>query len=139
MKSNSAATSPKEYIASVPAGRRPIVEALDELIRQTVPSLEPFVHAGMLGYGRYHYTYASGREGDWSLVALANQKNYVSLYLCAADDKGYLAETNKDRLGKVSVGRSCIRFKKVEDLNLDVVKELLKKTAKLGSSGSFKL
>lgn len=59
------------------------------------------------------------------MVALANHKNYISLYICAVKDGKYVAETNKNRLGKVSVGRSCIRFKKLEDLNLDVVRELL--------------
>lgn len=64
------------------------------------------------------------------MVALASQKNHISFYLgCAADDDGYLAENNKERLGKVSVGHSCIRFKKLEDLNLKVAMELVKKAA----------
>jgi len=63
---------------------------------------------GILVYGLYHYKYASGREGDWFVVGLASQKNYVSLYTCACDKDGYLAENNQDRLGKASVGRSCI-------------------------------
>lgn len=137
MKSNSNAKTPAEYIKSVPDDRRPIIEALDQLIRKTVPRLKPFINYGMLGYGPFHYKGRSGREGDWALVALANQKNYVSLYLCAADGNEYVAEKNKDRLGKVSVGRSCIRFKKLEDLNLDVVEESLKLTEKLGGTGSF--
>lgn len=85
----------------------------------------------MLGYGTYRYKYASGREGDAAVVALASQKNHISLYLgCATDEEGYLAERNKDRLGKVSVGRSCIRFKKIEDLDLNVAMELVKQAAR---------
>ena len=85
----------------------------------------------MLGYGLYHYKYASGREGDWFVVGLASQKNYVSLDICACDKDGYLAENNQSRLGKVSVGRSCIRFKELEDLNLKVALELIGKAAVL--------
>lgn len=137
-KTTSAKTA-DEYLAGLPDDRRPIVEAVHETILKAVPKLKPRIISGMIGYGRYHYKSKSGREGDWSLVLLANQKNYISLYICAAEDGKYLAETNKDRLGKVSVGRSCVRFKKLEDINLDVVTELAKKTEKLGESGDFAL
>lgn len=85
----------------------------------------------MLGYGPFHYKHASGHEGDWFVVGLASQKNYVSRYICACDKNGYLAEKNKSRLGEVPVGRSCIRFKKLEDLNLKVAMGLVKKAAAL--------
>ncbi len=96
-----------------------------------MPKLKPHIIHGMLGYGLYHYKYASGREGDWFVVGLASQKNYVSLYIRAYDKDGYLAENNQSRLGKVSVGRSCIRFKELEDLNLKVALELVGKAAVL--------
>lgn len=128
-----------QYLAGLPQDRRPILETVHKTIRKAVPKLEPRIISGMIGYGHYHYKSKSGREGDWSLVLLANQKNYISLYICAAENGKYLAETNKDRLGKVSVGRSCIRFKKLEDINLDVVTELAKKSEKLGESGDFAL
>ncbi len=83
----------------------------------------------MLGYGSYHYRYATGREGDAFAIGLANQKQYVSLYLNATVDGAYLAETNAGRLGKVSVGKSCVRFKKLDDLDLDVVAELVRTAA----------
>ena len=92
----------------------------------------------MIGYGFMHYRYQSGREGDWFVVGLANQKQYVSLYLCAAIDGQYLAEANAARLGKVSVGRGCIRFKKLDDLDLNVVGELVRTTADAVTSGGFR-
>ena len=88
----------------------------------------------MLGYGKFHYKYASGREGDTSVIGLASQKNYISLYILAEKDGVYLAEANKEKLGKVSVGKSCIRFKKLEDLNLKVAMQLAKTAAKLRQS-----
>jgi len=55
---------------------------------------------------------------DWPVIALANQKNYISIYICAVDKGEYIAEKYKQSLGRVSVGKSCIRFKKIEDLDL---------------------
>lgn len=135
----SSAKTVKGYLANLPDDRRPIIKKLHQTIWDTVPNLKPHMIAGMIGYGTYHYKYASGREGDWSLIALANQKNYISVYICAVENGKYLAESNKDRLGKVSVGRSCIRFNKLENINLDVLAELAKKTEKLGESGNFSM
>ena len=50
----------------------------------------------------------------------------MALYACASNENGYLAEQYADQLGKTSCGKSCIRFKKFEDLNVDAVKQLLK-------------
>ena len=118
-----------EYLAALPEERRGAVSRVHEVIRRAAPELEPALWGKMLGYGKYHYRYATGREGDFYVVGLANQKQYVSLYLCATVDGAYLAESNAGRLGKVSVGKSCIRFKKLEDLDLDVVAELVRAAA----------
>ena len=131
MKAATNIETPEQYIANLPEPRRSALQAIHDAIRAAAPELEPHVAHGMLGYGPFHYKYASGREGDWFVVGLASQKNYISLYLCAAEPDGYLAEKNKHRLGKVSVGRSCIRFKKLEDLNLKVAVQLVKKAARL--------
>ena len=86
----------------------------------------------MLGYGRFHYRYQSGREGDASLIALSSRKAHISLYVLSADEDGYLAEQYADRLGKVSVGKSCIRFKRGDDVDSDVLRELLAEAGRLG-------
>ena len=132
MKAAAKITAPEQYLATAPAERRADLRALHKAIRSAAPKLEPSIQHGMLGYGTYHYKYASGRGGEAAVVALASQKNHISLYLgCATDgDEGYLAERNKARLGKVSVGRSCIRFQKLEDLNLKVAMELVKEAAR---------
>ena len=131
------AKTPEEYIAMVPDDRRELIQKLHTVITKAVPNLKPQITYGMIGYGNYHYKSKSGREGDWSMVLLANQKNYVSVYVCAVENDKYIAESNKDRLGNVSVGKSCIRFKKPEDINLDVLIELCKKAEELGGLGQF--
>jgi hypothetical protein len=62
---------------------------------------------------------------EWPVIALANQKNYISLYICAVENGKYIAEKYKKELGKASVGRSCIRFKKIKDVNLPALKKVL--------------
>lgn len=118
-----------EYLEGLPEPRRSQIRQLHELIRETVPELEPHVDRGMIGYGRYHYRYSSGREGDSSQVGLSSRKQHISLYSCACSADGYLAEQFAPRLGKADVGRSCVRFKRPEDLDLAVVRELLRATA----------
>ena len=129
-KPNSAAT-PEEYIALIEdEARRSDVKLLDKLIREVVPNWKPYIMSNMLSYGTYHYTYASGREGDWMIIALASQKNYISLYVCATEGDRYIAENYKEKLPKASIGKSCIRFKKISDIDLDVLREILHKGAK---------
>ena len=136
MKPSPAPATPAAYLASLPVDRRAALETLDALIRKTAPKLEPHMLSGMLAYGKFHYKYASGREGDWFLVGLCSRKAYISLYICSGDKDGYLAEQNAARLGKVKVGRSCITFKRLADLDLKVAAELIKKAAQLGGTGA---
>ena len=88
---------------------------------------------GMLGYGTYHYKYASGRQGDWMVIGLANQKNYISLYSCLSDGKKYVAEKYKEGLPKANIGKSCIRFRKLEDIDLNVIRQILLETSILAN------
>jgi hypothetical protein len=120
------ATTVEEYLAQVPPERQEIINSIHKLIKDTVPALKPHFAYNMLGYGSFKYKDYKKRDIDWPVIALANQKNYVSLYVCAVKDGEYLAEKHKDELGKVNVGRSCIRFKKIEDLYLENVKKVLK-------------
>src|SRR5687767_13316981 len=117
------ATTPEEYLAKLEEPRKTDVAALHNLIRETVPDLAPNTGFGMLGYGVYHYKYASGREGDWPIIALASQKNYITLYADVA-----VAQKYREQLPKASIGQSCIRFKKFADMDADVVRAILRET-----------
>ena len=92
MKGQLNVKTPAEYIAAVDDKRRSDIEALDALIRKHEPKLEPVIMGGMLGYGPFHYRSASGREGDACKLSIASNASYISLYCCAADAKGYVAE-----------------------------------------------
>lgn len=135
MQAPSHIKTPTQYLASLPEPRRADLTALHRAITRAVPKLKPVVVHGMLGYGPYHYRYESGREGDSAVVALASQKQYISLYLMAIEDGVYLAEANRARLGKVSVGKCCIRFKRLADLELPTAMRLVRRAAKLKPPG----
>jgi hypothetical protein len=81
----------------------------------------------IIGFGNYHYKYASGREGDAPLIGFSPRKAEFSLYVCAPgnDNKKFL-----DKLGKYKMGKVCIYFKKLADLNLDTLEKLSKATIK---------
>lgn len=125
----SKAKTVREYIAALPPERKELIITLHNLIKKTVPKLKPHFAHNMLGYGSFPYKNYKKEMVKWPIIALANQKNYVSLYVCALHDGEYLAEKYKKELGKVNVGKSCIRFKKIEDVNLTTLKKLIKKAA----------
>jgi hypothetical protein len=126
-----------EFLAALPADRRDTMTTLHKAIRKAVPRLAPAMMSAMgpspiIGYGTYRYKSASGREGDWFLIGLSAGKNGYSLHICAGDKDGYLVERNAAKLGQVKTGRSCINFKKLEDLKLGVAMGLVKQAAKSG-------
>ena len=128
MKGQLNVKSPAEYIAAVDDKRRSDIAALDALIRKQAPKLEPVIMGGMLGYGPFHYRYGSGREGDACKLSIASNASYISLYCFAADANGYVAERYVDRLPKASIGKSCVRFKKLEDLPLETIGKAIRAT-----------
>ena len=121
----------KEYLAALTPERLEPVQFLHEFIQKASPKLKPHFAYNMLGYGSFKYKNYKKEIIDWPTVALASQKNYISLYVCALEGGKYLAEKYQKDLGKVDVGRSCIRFKKLTDLNLPMLKKVLQQAAKM--------
>jgi uncharacterized protein YdhG (YjbR/CyaY superfamily) len=121
----------KEYFAQLPKERREVLLFLHNLIQKTAPTLKPNFVYNMPGYGLFPYTSSYNKKVmEWPVISVASQKNYMSVYVCAIDHGTYVAEKFKKELGKVSVGKSCIRFKKLEDLNLKTLKTVIKIAAK---------
>ncbi len=81
----------------------------------------------MIGFGSYHYKYASGHEGDSMLIGFSPRKSEFSLYVTAPgeDNKKLL-----DQLGKFKMGKACIYFKKLDDLDFGTLEKLSKATIK---------
>ena len=108
-----------DVIAATPDAQRAELVALDRAIREAAPSLAATADRGSLGYGRYRYRYATGREGEWFPLSLVPRASNLTLYLGAA-----AVEQWADRLPKGACGKSCIRLKKASDLPPDVLQEI---------------
>ena len=121
-----------EFIERLDEPQRTEIRKLHDLITEIAPDLEVQPGEKIIGYGPYHYRYASGREGDAHLIGLAPRKGSISLYILCTKAGAYLAESYRDRLPKASVGKSCVRFKRTSDVDLDTLRELLAEAVELG-------
>ena len=126
MKGQLKAKTPAEYIAQLKEPRKSDIAALDALIRKTAPKLQPFIQSGILAYGPHHYKYPSGREGDWFRIGVASNASYISLYVTGGDDGCYVAEEYKAALPKANIGKCCVRFKRLSDLDQAALKKLIR-------------
>lgn len=120
------AQSVEEYLLMVPEDRKKDIDFLHDFIQKAVPYLKPYFASNMIGYGSFYYLDSKKQKKDWPIIALANQKNYISIYVCTVIEDKFLAEKYKEELGKLSKGIGCIRFKKIEDINLETLKIVLK-------------
>lgn len=81
----------------------------------------------IVGFGSYHYKYASGREGDWFLAGFSPRKQNLTLYIMSGFDE---YEKLLKKLGKYSTGKACLYIKRLEDVDPRVLKELVKLSVK---------
>jgi uncharacterized protein YdhG (YjbR/CyaY superfamily) len=90
----------------------------------------------MLGYGLMPYTPRSATAATmWPLISLAAQKRHLSVYVSAVVDGRYLAEQRADRLGRVSCGRSCIRFTSLDAVDVDELSALVREAVAATAAG----
>ena len=94
-----------QYLDAVPKERKELIEFLHAFIQKSAPKLKPHFAYNMLGYGAFPWRNYKKEMIEWPVIALANQKNYVSVYVCAVDNGRYIAEKYAKELGKVSVGK----------------------------------
>jgi Domain of unknown function (DU1801) len=111
---------------------------VDALVMAAAPGIDrqlvPMGSGAMLGYGLMPYKPRSAKVATTTpLIALAPQKRHLSLYVCAVVDGQYIAEQRAERLGKVSCGKSCIRFSSLDAIDADelsaVVRDAVAATA----------
>jgi len=120
-------TTPKQLIDAIEnESRRKDIRTLYSQITKAVPHLKPYVSGKGIGFGTYRYQYASGRKGEAAVIGLASNAQYISVYVNGWVGKKTVTEKNARRLGKVDVGKICIRFKRVSDVELDVLVETVR-------------
>ena len=86
--------------------------------------------SSIVGFGSYHYKYASGREGDWFAIGLSPRKDSLTVYI----SRGFRDYPElMDTLGKYTTGQSCLYIKKLEDVDQKVLKQLMTRAFKAGA------
>ncbi|KIC10943.1 hypothetical protein RA19_09430 [Leisingera sp. ANG-M1] len=111
------------FLASVEPERKALeAQQLDALFRQASGFAPQMWGATIVGYGRYHYRYATGREGDFLATGFSPRKARHSIYIMPGyQDYGAILA----RLGKHKLGKSCLYVNKLADIDLDVLSELI--------------
>ena len=95
-------------------------------IMKEITKKEPVMWGpSIVGFGTYHYKYATGREGDWPITGFSPRKQRLTVYIMPGFDE---YEDLLGRLGKHKVGVSCLYINKLADVDLSVLKELISKS-----------
>ena len=81
--------------------------------------------ASLIGFGSYHYTYASGHTGDWFLIGFSPRKSAISLYVYSQTDQNAVLLA---QLGKHTAGKGCIYIKKVSDIDINILEKICRNT-----------
>jgi hypothetical protein len=84
--------------------------------------------SSIVGYGEYHYKYASGREGDWALTGFSPRKQNLAIYIMPGFDE---FPELMGRLGKYKTGKSCLYLNKLDDVDPDVLENLIGESIKV--------
>jgi uncharacterized protein YdhG (YjbR/CyaY superfamily) len=134
--SNKPATT-DEYIAALPADRKAIISAMCDTVRKNLSKgFEEQISYGMIGFVIPHSVYPAGYHCDPKLplpfISIASQKSHIGFYhmgMYASKEllDWFTAEWPKYSKKKLDMGKSCIRFKKAEDVPLELIAALVKK------------
>jgi len=127
----------EQYIASQPEPKRSDMRELHRIILAVMPACKLWFLDGTnsenkivsnpnIGYGLQTIKYADGKTRQFYQIGMSANKTGISVYILGIEDKKYLAQTYGKELGKASVTGYCIKFKKLEDINIKVLETAIK-------------
>ena len=132
-------STPSEYLAAIPDERRKAFSQLRETILENLPDgFEEGISYGMVGYVVPHRHYPAGYHCDpkqpLPFASIASQKNFIALYHMGlyADEEllhWFVSEYPKHSKAKLDMGKSCIRFKKTEQIPFELIAQLMQKVS----------
>ncbi len=122
----------KEYIATQPEPKRSNMQVLHKRMLQVFPKCKLWFLDGRddkgkivsnpnIGYGFYTIKYSDGTNREFYQIGLSANTTGISVYIMGIKDKTYLAQTYGKKIGKASVSGYCIKFKTLEDINMDIL------------------
>lgn len=123
LKTKPTSESVDDFVAAIPdPSRRADCAQLVTLMKKVTGERPQMWGASMVGFGSYEYHYASGRSGTWFTVGFSPRKNDLTIYLARGFDQvGDLLA----RLGKHKIGKSCLYVKRLGDVDVDVLAQML--------------
>ncbi len=105
--------------------QRKDAKQIAKIMREVTGKRPALWGANIVGYGSYRYRYASGREGEWFLTGFSPRKGSFSLYIMDGF-RSYGSLLKK--LGKHKTGKSCLYVKRLDDVDIDVLRELIERS-----------
>lgn len=129
LKTKATKASVKDFLKAIPEPeRRADCLAIAKIMEEITGDKKPKMWGtSIVGYGNYHYRYASGREGDWMLTGFSPRKNDLTLYILAGLEKN---ADLREKLGKHSAGKGCLYIKRLSDIHIPTLKKLIKASIK---------
>jgi hypothetical protein len=122
--------SPADFIAAVPdAARRADAERLSALLSEWTGEPAVMWGTGIVGFGAYHYRYASGHEGDAPLVGFSPRKAALVLYLVGGVQERYPRLV--EQLGPHRLGKGCLYLKRLDDADRETLRALVDRTVRV--------
>ena len=124
-----------DFLQSVPDERkREDSFAILDLMKEVTGQEPKMWGDSIIGFGNYHYKYASGREGDWFVTGFSPRKQNLTLYIMSGLDE---YEALLKKLGKYKTGKACLYVNRLADVDMAVMKELIRKSvAHMSGQGS---
>ena len=120
--------SVKEFLSQIPdKERRDDCFAVAKMMEEITGVKPKMWGPSIVGFGTYHYKYASGHEGDWPIAAFSPRKRDLTVYLMVGFEKH--VDLMK-QLGKHSTGKSCLYIKRLSDIHVPTLKKLIKTSIK---------
>ena len=125
MKTVPTTASVDAFLGELDDAKRQDAETVAAMMAEVADAPAVMWGTSIVGFGRYHYRYASGREGDFFLTGFAPRKRALTLYVMAgfAEYDDLLA-----RLGKFTIGKSCLYVKRLADIDAAVLRELIERS-----------
>jgi hypothetical protein len=131
LKTKRTKASVKDFLAKVKDERkRRDSQVLVRLMQQVSRAKPEMWGSSIIGFGTYHYKYASGREGDWPVVGFSPRAQNLTLYIMPGFER---FPDLMRKLGKYKTGKSCLYINRLEDVDLPTLKKLVRASLKVMS------
>ena len=127
LKTKPTQASVKEFLNQIPdKERRDDCFAVAKIMEEITGEKPKMWGPSIVGFGTYHYKYASGHEGDWPISAFSPRKKDLTVYIMI----GFTDPELMKQLGKHSTGKSCLYIKRLSDIHIPTLKKLIKSCVK---------